>query len=127
MPKIGPALTEDELAASAEATFDGKPLKKRVTRRAPTGRPALPGVIADAFLVDARAYNTNGDLAEAIRAAVGKLKESDKGVPRFVLGWRMYPNAASSHWKKAGSLVHSCGCGCGCCSSDKKKRRKKGG
>jgi hypothetical protein len=112
MPKIGPARTAAELDESAQATYLGQ------------GKPPLPGVKTDAWQVDADAYNANADLAELIKAAVGKLKPSDKRIPRFLLGWRLYPNAASPYWK--GKLVHSCGCCCACSSGGKPRKKKRG-
>jgi hypothetical protein len=114
MPKIGPMRTGEELHKSAQATYDGK------------GNAGLPGVKTDACHVDANAYNANGELAERIKAAIKELKGSDRGVPRFVLGWRLYPNAASAYWKSE-QAAHSCGCGCGCSSHKKKRKNKKKG
>jgi hypothetical protein len=99
MPTIGPKRTAAELQKSAKATREDG-------RRVP-----LPGVKSDAKEVDTKAYNANRKLAKQIQAAVKDLKETDGGKPRFVLAWRMYPNADSPHWSKN---EHSCGCSCGC-------------
>jgi hypothetical protein len=103
MPKIGPARTLKELQATLPSTT--KP-EKGVQAVA-----ALPAVKTDAKTVDPKAYEKNRELAKRIGAAVQALKEKDKGVPRFVLGWRMYPNRDDPYWE---GKVHSCGCGCAC-------------
>jgi hypothetical protein len=100
MPTIGPKRTVEELRESA-----------KVTREGSENRPPLPGVKADAREADPAAFETNRKLAERIQQLVKDLKESDDGTPRFLLAWRMYPNAASRHWDKH---EHSCGCCCGC-------------
>src|ERR1039457_976500 len=55
MPFIGPARTAQELAESAQTTYDG------------LGHPGLPGVTTDALKVDPKAYVQNGQLAEDIK------------------------------------------------------------
>jgi hypothetical protein len=105
MSLIGPRLTPKELKATATATMKGDGLKA-----------ALPGVAADAHSMDKKAYQVNRDLAKRIQQLVAELKPSDSKVPRFVLGFRMYPSAESKYWDKA-VMDHVCGCGCGCSSS----------
>jgi hypothetical protein len=104
MPEIYPKMTRAKLKSGARKTATGK------------GRVALPGVKTDAK--DARAtdkcgYMVNRELAAMIRAAVRAKKKSDKHGTHFVLGWRLYPNAAHPRWK-GGKNEHGCGCGCGC-------------
>src|SRR5215471_7052494 len=72
-------------------------------------------VEADAQSMDSEAHKANRELAKRISAAVAAAKPSDDGVPRFVLGWRLYPNRANPFWQDAGG-VHNCGCGCACFS-----------
>jgi hypothetical protein len=108
MPKIGPARTVKELKDSANHTCGCH------------GRWGLPGVTTDAKMVDRKAYAENRELALRINDELHALKRSDKRGPLFVLGWRMYPNAAHPYWQ---GKVHSCGCGCGC-SSGRKPRGK---
>ncbi len=119
MPIIGPVQTAEQLEETARRTYEGTSSKEK--EKAP---PGLPGVTTDALEVDQKAFETNGELAERIKAAVTSLKETDDKVPRFVLGWRMYPNAASPYWK---GKTHSCGCGCGCSSHHKKRPKPKHG
>jgi hypothetical protein len=99
---IGPRLTRKELEASGQKTMQGDGLKA-----------VLPGVAADAMTMDRKAFDTNRELASKIQKLVAELKPSDAGVPRFVLAWRMYPNADSKYWDTA-AKDHICGCGCGC-------------
>jgi hypothetical protein len=73
----------------------------------------LPAVDADAKEMDPEAHSTNRELAKQIQELVAKLKPTDNGVPRFVLAWRMYPNADSKYWDGTDN-EHVCGCGCGC-------------
>jgi len=103
MPEIHPKLTRKALRRGARKTSQGK------------GRAALPGVQTDAKHAqasDKRGYQANRELAELIRKAVRSKKKSDKNGPRFILGWRLYPNQDHPDWKS--NDVHSCGCGCGC-------------
>jgi hypothetical protein len=102
MGLIGPKVTWEELAESAQQTIDGKGRRK-----------GLSGVKADAQAVDKKAHKRNRAMAELISKAVAELKEIDDGVPRFVLGWRLYPNRDNPYWKTE-ALKHNCGCGCGC-------------
>lgn len=100
MPKVGPKRTLAELQESAKVTSEGK------------GKPGLPGVKADAKQVDLEAYNANRKLAKEIQAVVKRVKtEKDKGKPRFLVAWRMYPNAENEYWN---GKEHSCGCCCAC-------------
>jgi hypothetical protein len=108
MGLIGPKMTLKELADSANETNEGRGEKL-----------ALPGVKADAKTADPKAFQKNLLLAERIRKAVAELKGTDKDeqtgqqIPRFVLGWRLYPNADSAYWKTE-ALLHACGCSGGC-------------
>ena len=114
MSLIGPYMKLKELKAAADATAKGEGL----------GSP-LPGVAADAYEMDKAAYTNNRALAAKIRKAVAEAKPDacDKGVPRFVWSFRMYPNHDSKHWDEAKKIassaakdafdaVHKCGCGC---------------
>jgi hypothetical protein len=103
MPEIYPKMTRVKLRKSARRTSRG------------AGRVPLPGVKTDARhaqATDKRGYKTNRELADMITDAVRAKKRRDKYGARFVLGWRLYPNAEHPDWKKKD--VHSCGCGCGC-------------
>ena len=102
---IGPRLTQKEVKDTAQMTSKGEGLKA-----------ALPGVAADAHSMDKKAYQTNRELAKRIQQLVAELKPSDGKVPRFVLGFRLYPNAKSAYWDQA-AKDHVCGCGCGCWTS----------
>jgi hypothetical protein len=104
---IGPNLSAKEVRDSAVKTMKGEGLKA-----------ALPGVAADAHSMDKDAYQTNRELAKRIQQLLAEMKPSDKGVPRFVLGFRMYPNSESPYWKRA-AAEHICGCGCGCWNGGK--------
>src|SRR5262249_4898725 len=95
-------MTPKEVRDSAVKTYQGDGLKA-----------ALPGVAADAHSMDKAAFSTNRELAKKIQELLAEYKPNDKGVPRFVIGFRMYPNAESPYWKRAKS-EHVCGCGCGC-------------
>lgn len=104
MCEIGPPLTTDELRKSAEQTIKGQ------------GREVgLPGVESDAERMDKGASKINREMASRISAAVAQLKPSDGSIPRFVLGWRLYPNRESPFWHGTDGK-HACGCGCGCFS-----------
>ncbi len=61
---------------------------------------------------DPKGFESNRKLAERINAAVSEIKTSDDDGARFVLAWRMYPNADHPAWNQ--NDVHYCGCGCGC-------------
>ncbi len=102
MGLIGPKFTRSELEKSGHDTMKGDGLKV-----------GLPGVAADAMTMDPKAHETNRELAKQIQELVAKMKPMDEGVPRFVLAWRMYPNADSKYWDAAAG-GHICGCGCGC-------------
>jgi hypothetical protein len=108
MGLIGPLLTLKDLQHSALETKEGR------------GQAlGLPGVKADAKTADPPAFKKNLELAKRISAAVTDLKitdtdkETGKKTPRFVLGWRLYPNADNAYWKSE-ALLHACGCGCSC-------------
>jgi len=105
MPEIYPKMSRAELQRRARKTAEGK------------ARSPLPGVKTDAKHVratDKCGYSANRELAELIKDAVRAKKKSDKHGPKFVLGWRLYPNKSHPQWKSKD--VHSCGCGCGCSS-----------
>jgi hypothetical protein len=104
MGRIGPRLTGKQLKESAEKTQKGEGLVA-----------GIPGVEADAERMDRQAHTANRDLAKRIREAVAATKPSDKNIPRFVLGWRLYPNRDNPFWNDAGG-PHVCGCGCACYS-----------
>jgi hypothetical protein len=112
MPEIGPGWTIEDLEKTAEATAMGG-----------TTAPGLPGLKTDAKEVNREAYIKNGELADAINEALHDIKETQtvEDQPRFVLGWRMYPNIANPYWK--GKMLHSCGCACGCSSRKTKAKR----
>jgi hypothetical protein len=103
MPEIYPKMTRKKLQQSARKTSQGK------------GRAPLPGVKTDvkhAQASDKTGYQANRELAKLIREAVRSKKKGDKNGPRFILGWRLYPNQDHPSWQSKD--VHSCGCGCGC-------------
>jgi hypothetical protein len=105
MCKVTPSLTHKHLAMTVDNTAKGK------------GHVSgLPGVDPDAKRMDRKAHKANRDLAQRITEAVHSIKPKDKGKPRFVLGWRLYPNQENDFWKDAGG-VHNCGCGCACFSN----------
>jgi hypothetical protein len=94
MSRIGPGLTHAHLARSVDQTIKGEGLVA-----------GLPGVEADAQSMDSEAHKANRELAKRISAAVAAAKPSDDGVPRFVLGWRLYPNRANPFWQDAGGFT----------------------
>jgi hypothetical protein len=103
MPAIYPKMTRTQLKKSARTTSQGK------------GRVPLPGVKTDAThasATDKCGYQQNRDLAKLIRAAVRSKKKADEHGPKFIVGWRLYPNGQHPAWKDGSE--HSCGCGCGC-------------
>lgn len=104
MCRVQPLVTLKQLRECAERTTAGEGIVA-----------GLPGVESDAQSMDKAAHKANRDLAKLISEAVAKSKPRDGGVPRFVLGWRLYPNRDNPFWKDAGG-VHNCGCGCGCAS-----------
>jgi hypothetical protein len=59
------------------------------------------------------ATGENSSLKAAINKAFKENKidkaHNNDGGPRFVLAWRMYPNANNTHAQSS-----SCGCGCSC-------------
>ena len=105
MCKVTPSLTHANLAMTVDHVAKG---------RGHLG--GLPGVDPDAKKMDPKAHKANRDLAKRITEAVHSVKPHDKGKPRFVLGWRLYPNQENDFWKDAGG-VHNCGCGCACFSN----------
>lgn len=118
MVEVTPKKTISELKKGALKTSHGK------------GRAPLPGVKTDAKLAadadptdptspyfgnthyDPKGFAANRELAERINKAVSELKTSDEDGGRFVLAWRLYPNADHPTWNEKD--VHYCGCGCGC-------------
>jgi hypothetical protein len=103
MPEIYPKLSRAKLQKGALKTSQGK------------GRVPLPGVKTDAKharATDKCGYQANRELSALIGKAVRAKKSSDKRGARFVLAWRLYPNAEHPSWNSKD--VHSCGCGCGC-------------
>jgi hypothetical protein len=104
MGSIAPKLTRVDLETSGRHTMNG------TGTALDTG---LPAVTADAKEMDPEAHKVNRELAKQIQELVARLKPSDGGVPRFVLAWRMYPNADSTYWDDS-KTEHACGCGCGC-------------
>jgi hypothetical protein len=118
MVEVYPKKKVANLKKSARNTADGK------------GLAPLPGVKTDAKAAaeanpkdpnspyygnshfDPKGFESNRKLAERINAAVNDLKTSDEDGARFVLAWRMYPNADHPAWNQKD--VHYCGCGCGC-------------
>jgi hypothetical protein len=102
MAYVEPRLTPEFLEESATQTTNGRGLAL-----------ALPGVKADAQEMDHDGNGQNRELARRISELLAELKPTDDGVPRFVLGWRLYPNSGNSFWDDAGRQ-HACGCGCGC-------------
>jgi hypothetical protein len=116
MGLIGPDRTNKELEESGRSTSKGGKKGK-----------GLPGLKTDARTMDPEAHEANRELATRISKAVADIKPSDGGQPRFVLGWRLYPNRDSAYWKTEGA--HVCGCGCACSAGkeqeEKTKKKKK--
>jgi hypothetical protein len=106
MGLIGPKVKPQDLKTSAAETNEGR------------GQDlALPGVKADAKTSDPKAFKKNLELAKRIAQAVAELKETDNGIPRFILGWRLYANADSPYWNRPkDDPSHPCSCGAGCWS-----------
>jgi hypothetical protein len=103
MPKIGPGRTFDELKQSAVRTREGK------------GHPALPGVRTDAFRYRDEDFQNNRELTRRIGDAMMELKGNARGKPKFVIGWRLYPNLENEYWQdKLVDHVCSCACSCAC-------------
>lgn len=107
MGLISPLMTLKELEESARRTEEGRGEKL-----------GLPGVKADARTADPKAHKQNLELARRISKAMVALKKTDKDkdgndVPRFVLAWRLYPNADNPFWKTE-ALKHACGCSAAC-------------
>ena len=102
MGKIGPGRTFSELQKSAQRTRGGK------------GRPQLPGVKTDAMQMRPEDYKVNRELGKRISEAMLALKGSSGGKPRFVIGWRLYPNADHKEYWADKMLDHVCSCACGC-------------
>ncbi len=111
MCKVRPVLTVEHLKDSTDFISKGHGLVA-----------GLPGVEPDAKSMDPKADNANRDLAKRISEAVAAVKPTENGIPRFVLGWRLYPNEASEFWKDDGGK-HNCGCGCACYSNPHPKHK----
>jgi hypothetical protein len=58
--------------------------------------------------LDTEAYKKNTQLAEAISAALNKIRPPDQHGPHFVLAWRLY--AIKDHPRF--NMVDGCSCGC---------------
>jgi hypothetical protein len=102
MPKIGPGRTFDELKRSGLVTREGR------------GRPQLPGVKADAAQNRSEDAKVNEQLAKEIGETVLRLKGNANGKPKFVIGWRLYPNLENKEYWDNRLLDHVCSCACGC-------------
>ncbi len=113
MCRVNPSLTHTQLKKTVQQTKKGYGLTA-----------GLPGVEPDAHKMDRRAHKVNRELATRIGKALHALKPHDKGKPRFVLGWRLYPNRDNEFWKDMGG-VHNCGCGCACHSNPAPRKRKR--
>jgi len=102
--KIGPARTFQELKASGQKTSDR------------LGHPTLPGVLADAKQMSPLdKYQENRRLADEIGKLMLQIKGiSDDGKPKFVIGWRLYPNKDNKEYWKDSIEEHVCSCSCGC-------------
>jgi len=129
MAEVFPKKKVAALKKGARKTANGK------------GLAPLPGVQTDAKLAananpndpkspyfgnthyDPKGFETNRKLAERINDAVSELKTSDEDGARFVLAWRMYPNADHPAWNQ--NDVHYCGCGCGCYAPGSQKPARK--
>jgi hypothetical protein len=101
MSKIGPGRTFRELQESGIRTREGK------------GHPQLPGVTADAWRQRREDYERNRELNRRIGEAMLELKGSVGGKPKFVIGWRLYPNLDNKEYWDNRLLDHVCSCSCG--------------
>lgn len=107
MPNIGPKHSTKSLR---------KLTRSRKTADGGRTYPALPAVTADTQ-AGTLCNNQNRQLSRLIDNAVRALKidPGKSDVPRFVVAWRMYPNAAHPDWKaRPKKGVHFCSCSCGC-------------
>jgi len=117
---VNPKLSMGKLRSGARKTSAGRgasplPGVKTDARQAATADFADPNSpFYGTTACDPRGYSKNRELAKRISAAVNELKVSDEHGPRFILGWRMYPNSDHPCWDP--KEVHICGCGCGCFS-----------
>ena len=59
--------------------------------------------------LDTEAYKKNTQLAEAISAALNKIRPPDQHGAHFVLAWRLYPIKDHSRF----NILDGCSCGCG--------------
>jgi hypothetical protein len=94
-----PFKTVEELRASGSKTRDGKLVDL----------DGLEGADGTHYAADDK---VNRQLSHIIHEAVSALKSDEHG-PKFVIGWRLYPNANHPLWKSEHEQ-HICGCGCGC-------------
>jgi hypothetical protein len=96
-----PTKTKDTLGGQLPALTDPDP----------ANRPPQEG---------GNATGENSLLKDAIKKAFkdNKINKShnndDPNNPRFLLAWRMYPNANNAHIQQATQPGGSCGCGCSC-------------
>jgi hypothetical protein len=102
MGKIGPGRTFDSLKQSGHRTREG------------LGHPQLPGVTADAAQQRPDDDKANRELTRRIGTAMLDLKGRVHGKPKFVIGWRLYPNLENKEYWDNRLLEHVCSCGCGC-------------
>ena len=101
--KIGPGRTFSELKQSGQRTRLGR------------GHPGLPGVKTDASRQLAEDDKRNRELNRRVGEAMLELKGSVGGKPKYVIGWRMYPNLENKeYWNDRLDHVCSCACGCAC-------------
>lgn len=107
MPNIGPKQTTRSLR---------KLTKTKKTADGGRSFPALPGVTADppkGSACDLQNRALGRVIENAVRAIKTDRTKSD--VPRFVVAWRMYPNAAHPDWQaQQAKGGHVCACSCGC-------------
>jgi hypothetical protein len=92
------------------------PIGRKFTRRNLADTTAeLPGVPRDIVAENSEPDKKNRELAKRVKQLAIDLKPSDGGQPRFLLGWRLLPNADNPYWNQPGAdQSASCGCGCGC-------------
>jgi hypothetical protein len=95
--------------------------KKQVTEWCPSPRGLqAPGTHKDIpplidENVDAKGYAENRQLTQEIVAAFRRIKDPNAKAladRRFVIQWRMFPNANNPDISKG--LPEQCGCGCSC-------------
>jgi hypothetical protein len=95
--------------------FSGLEDGARLTREGKGAAELLSGVITDALQKSPeKDFLDNRKLAELIGHAMLTLKGSHGGKPKFVIGWRLYPNAENREYWDPRTGDHRCSCGCGC-------------